>query len=66
MTALDVRDLAAVQRTIEVLQPDIVAHLAAETDLETCELDSRPRLSDQHHRHPHIAAIAGDRGAMFI
>ena len=39
MSMLDVRDLGAVRREIAAFRPDLVAHLAAETDLETCELD---------------------------
>src|SRR4029077_19677769 len=66
MTHLDVRDLEAVQRAIETFQPDVVAHLAAETDLETCE-----RHADHAHRTntigtQHVAAVTGDLGAMFI
>jgi dTDP-4-dehydrorhamnose reductase len=34
---LDVRDAAAVAEAIERTHPDLVLHLAAETDLETCE-----------------------------
>jgi dTDP-4-dehydrorhamnose reductase len=39
MGMLDVRDAAGVRAAIESLRPDLVLHLAAETDLETCELD---------------------------
>lgn len=37
MTALDVRDAVAVSDAVVRLQPDLVLHLAAETDLEICE-----------------------------
>jgi dTDP-4-dehydrorhamnose reductase len=37
MGPLDVRDAVAVTETIERTRPELVLHLAAETDLETCE-----------------------------
>jgi dTDP-4-dehydrorhamnose reductase len=37
MDLLDVRDAAAVVETMDRTHPDLVLHLAAETDLETCE-----------------------------
>ena len=37
MGVLDVRDSTAVARAVESIRPDIVLHLAAETDLEKCE-----------------------------
>jgi dTDP-4-dehydrorhamnose reductase len=39
MTRLDVRDHRAVRTTIDALEPDLVLHLAAETDLEISERD---------------------------
>lgn len=39
MSALDVRDFSLVASTVETLRPDLVLHLAAETDLEVCERD---------------------------
>jgi dTDP-4-dehydrorhamnose reductase len=39
MGSLDVRDAVAVDRSITDVRPDLVLHLAAETDLETCESD---------------------------
>jgi len=39
MAALDVRDYSAVRRAIHDLSPDLILHLAAETDLERCETD---------------------------
>lgn len=42
---LDVRDHAHVARTFEQFKPDIVLHLAAETDLEFCE--SHPDIAEQ-------------------
>jgi dTDP-4-dehydrorhamnose reductase len=37
MGRLDVRDVGAVNGSIQDVRPDLVLHLAAETDLETCE-----------------------------
>ena len=39
MGTLDVRDASAVRKQIDAARPDVVLHLAAETDLETCEAD---------------------------
>ena len=39
MAELDVRDATAVSTAIDRIKPDLVLHLAAETDLETCEAD---------------------------
>jgi dTDP-4-dehydrorhamnose reductase len=39
MGRLDVRDAAAVEESVKEVRPDLVLHLAAETDLETCEAD---------------------------
>src|SRR5437867_3241582 len=36
---MDVRDSDAVMRTVGDIQPSLVLHLAAETDLEHCERD---------------------------
>ncbi len=36
---LDVRDRAAVSRTIDTVRPELVMHLAAETDVDRCELE---------------------------
>jgi dTDP-4-dehydrorhamnose reductase len=37
LTPLDVRDDGALRRTFNAFRPDLVLHLAAETDLELCE-----------------------------
>ena len=39
MGVLDVRDFGAVGAMVDALRPDLVLHLAAETDLEVCERD---------------------------
>jgi dTDP-4-dehydrorhamnose reductase len=36
---LDVRDYVAIQQAVSYTDPDIILHLAAETDLERCEMD---------------------------
>jgi len=36
---LDIRDFKKVEETIERIEPDIVMHLAAETDVDRCELE---------------------------
>lgn len=36
---LDVRDINQVKNQVQKIQPDLVIHLAAETDLEKCELE---------------------------
>jgi dTDP-4-dehydrorhamnose reductase len=53
MGMLDVRDHHQVVAAIEAMRPQMVLHLAAETDLETCELDPnhayRTNLIGTHH-----------------
>lgn len=39
MGVLDVRDHDAVRKAVDAAEPQLVVHLAAETDLETCETD---------------------------
>jgi dTDP-4-dehydrorhamnose reductase len=39
MGFLDVRDYGAVEREVRRVEPDLILHLAAETDLERCEED---------------------------
>ena len=44
---LDVRDAADVARTVERVKPDVVLHLAAETDVDLCEREpSRAHLTN--------------------
>ena len=69
MGMLDVRDHRAVslRSTSSRCRPDLVLHLAAETDLETCELRSRPRLP---HRTPigteYVALASRDQGIPLV
>jgi dTDP-4-dehydrorhamnose reductase len=66
MTTLDVRDLGAVRREIESFRPDLVAHLAAETDLETCELDPDHAYRTNTLGTQHVAAVAEQADAMLV
>jgi dTDP-4-dehydrorhamnose reductase len=36
---LDIRDLSSVQKTVSAAKPDLVMHLAAETDVDKCEME---------------------------
>lgn len=51
---LDVRDRDALSAAFETIQPDLVLHLAAETDLEFCET------------HPNIAENTNATGTRYI
>jgi dTDP-4-dehydrorhamnose reductase len=66
MTTLDVRDLAVVRAEIESFEPDLVAHLAAETDLETCERDPDHAYLTNTIGTQHVAAITGRQGATLV
>ena len=59
MTVLDVRDLEVVQRAIETLQPDVVAHLRGGDRTRDLRARSGPRVSNQCHRY---TACGGDHG----
>jgi dTDP-4-dehydrorhamnose reductase len=66
MSVLDVRDLTAVRREIDSFEPDLVAHLAAETDLETCELDPDHAYRTNTLGTQNVAVMAEQRGAMLV
>jgi dTDP-4-dehydrorhamnose reductase len=66
MSTLDVRDLAAVRREIEAFGPDLVAHLAAETDLEKCELDPDHGYRTNTLGTQHVAAVTEQRKATLV
>jgi len=51
---LDVRDLSRMQATFASFRPQLVLHLAAETDLEFCET------------HPEMAKATNDRGTRTV
>jgi dTDP-4-dehydrorhamnose reductase len=54
LSLLDVRDYDAVRRHVDAFRPDVVYHLAAETDLEWCE------------RHPEEAADTNARATDWL
>jgi dTDP-4-dehydrorhamnose reductase len=66
MTELDVRDFAAVRREISTFEPDVVAHLAAETDLETCERDPDHAYRTNTVGTQHVAAATQRHGATLV
>lgn len=66
MGRVDVRDLDAVTTAVEAAQPDIVLHLAAETDLETCEADPDHAFRTNLIGTQHVATVCQDRGARLV
>ncbi len=66
MGRLDVRDAAAVQESVKEVRPDLVLHLAAETDLETCEADpDHAYLTNTIGTH-NVALACRERGATVV
>lgn len=63
---LDVRDDPALRTTFEQLQPNLVLHLAAETDLEFCE--TNPDIADavNHRAAGRVAQLAHAAGATMV
>jgi dTDP-4-dehydrorhamnose reductase len=66
MSTLDVRDFSAVRRELERFEPDIVAHLAAETNLETCERDPDHAYRTNTIGTQHVAVATHEHGATLI
>lgn len=62
ITALDVRDRAAVERAVDDVQPGLVVHLAAETDLEVCENDDEHAYLTNAIGTKHVALACQRRG----
>jgi dTDP-4-dehydrorhamnose reductase len=58
---LDVRDGEAVRRALDTVEPDLVAHLAAETDLERSELDPDHAWQTNAIATKHVALATRDR-----
>lgn len=54
LSPLDVRDQAALRAVFDQIKPELVLHLAAETDLEFCET------------HPDVAADTNARGTRYV
>jgi dTDP-4-dehydrorhamnose reductase len=66
MSLLDVRDYAAVRGTSLQSKPDIILHLAAETDLERCETDrDHAYLTNAIGTH-NVALVASELGVPLV
>lgn len=63
---LDVRDTAALRRKFTALQPNLVLHLAAETDLEFCETNPGVAEETNHRATGEIAALCEEHGATLV
>jgi dTDP-4-dehydrorhamnose reductase len=63
---LDVRSRAAVESWVARCAPDLVAHLAAETDLETCELDPDYAFATNSEGTLHVAWAVEAAGARMV
>jgi dTDP-4-dehydrorhamnose reductase len=61
LSYLDVRDSGAVQSRLEELRPDMLYHLAAETDLEWCELHPREAAETNQEATARLAHLCADR-----
>lgn len=63
---LDVRDAAGVEALFNRFQPDLVLHLAAETDLEFCEANPEVATAVNATATRHIAELSHARGATLV
>src|SRR4051794_10533724 len=63
---LDVRDLDSLREAFRELRPDLVLHLAAETDLEYCE--THPRIAGEVNARAtrHIAELSERHGSTLV
>ncbi len=66
MGCLDVRDYAVVQKTIRDFCPDLILHLAAETDLERCETDRDHAYGTNALGTKNVALVAADLGKPLV
>jgi dTDP-4-dehydrorhamnose reductase len=66
LEALDVRDERDVERVFEEFEPELVLHLAAETDLEFCEANPRTAEDVNAHATAKVARFADQRGATIV
>jgi dTDP-4-dehydrorhamnose reductase len=66
MGTLDVRDAVAVADAIERTHPDLVLHLAAETDLETCEAGSDEAYRTNTIGTHNVALACRESGATLV
>lgn len=66
LSELDVRDSERLIETFAQLQPDLVLHLAAETDLEFCEANQQTAIDTNATATKHIAELCHDYGATLV
>lgn len=66
MGVLDVRNLASVEAAVRGVQPDLVIHLAAETDLETCQRSPDLAYRTNLLGTQHVAQATRDLGATLV
>jgi dTDP-4-dehydrorhamnose reductase len=66
MDRLDVRDFTAVAATLDQVRPDLVLHLAAETDLETCEVDPDHAYLTNTVGTQYVAVACQQRGPQIV
>jgi dTDP-4-dehydrorhamnose reductase len=63
---LDLRDAPRVEEVFEEFEPDLVLHLAAETDLEFCEANPRTAEEVNARSTATVARLAEERGASLV
>ena len=66
MSRLDVRNPRSVQQAVKATRPDVVIHLAAETDLEVCEADADHALRTNTPGTENVALACRDVGATMV
>lgn len=66
LTQLDVRDAEKVNAMVASYKPDIILHLAAETDLEYCETHPQDTVETNATATRSIARIAESHGATLV
>jgi dTDP-4-dehydrorhamnose reductase len=66
LTPLDVRDDEALRRTFSALRPDLVLHLAAETDLELCETQRDLARATNAEPLKVVSRLCGQLGATLV
>ena len=63
---LDVRDEVKLRRVFDDFQPDLVLHLAAETDLEFCEANPEIAAEVNAYATSRVAELAEKRGCTLV
>ncbi|MCB1870671.1 MAG: sugar nucleotide-binding protein [Gammaproteobacteria bacterium] len=66
LSPLDVRDEREVKKTFDRFNPDLVLHLAAETDLEFCETYPDVAEATNSRSTRYIAELANKKGATLV